>query len=122
MNPKLPRGAPTALETEIRRIAREEARRMLAELQRGDLAYTSSAPPHGVSRRAFNGRCRSGKVEGASFDRSARQWSCTREAWLAAASRRPPPALRVVADEDDLEAQADVMLAASGLRATRRSA
>ena len=51
--------------------------------------YNSDDRPARVSRRTFGEVCRSGVVVGARKD--GRAWSCSREAWAAARSRRPVP-------------------------------
>jgi hypothetical protein len=75
--------------------------------------YDSRNLPPRCSRRRFAEICRAGQVLDAR--REGRDWTCSRQAWEAARSRKPtertaPPA------PTSLDARADALLARSGLR------
>jgi hypothetical protein len=77
--------------------------------------YSSCDLPPRTSRRRFAELCRSGRV--ADARRHGRDWSCSREAWEGARTRRAPqttrdrPVLPVA-----LRDRADALLSRAGLR------
>lgn len=71
---------------------------------------TVNLPPR-TSPRTFHELCRSGAVPRAS--KTGRTWSCPRDAWHAARSRRPAPRLHLVQDAPTNEDLADLAIAAS---------
>jgi hypothetical protein len=78
-------------------------------------AYSSRHLPPRCSRRRFAELCRSGRILGA--EREGRDWVCSRDAWEAARSRKAKRA--VSAPGSPLSAQADALLARSGLRVVK---
>lgn len=85
-----------------------------------DVYSSTSLPPDCPSRRRFGEVCRSGVVEGAEL--RGHVWSCPRDAWHTARTRKRPvrivPAAAVANDDEQVAAAA---LASAGLRATRRA-
>jgi hypothetical protein len=80
-------------------------------------AYDSRHLPPRCSRRRFAEVCRSGRI--ADVRREGRDWTCSRDAWEAARSRRPAPAIAPTAtprEPRSLEARADALLAKARLR------
>lgn len=80
--------------------------------------YDSRNLPPRCARRRFAEVCRSGRVNDAR--REGRDWTCSREAWEAARSRKPRMSATHPAAPTSLDATADRLLARSGLRVVGR--
>jgi hypothetical protein len=75
------------LSVTMRAVVRSEVAAYLAELGVGSVDYSSDVRPSGISRRAFNTACRSGKIAGAVRD--GKIWRCSRAAWNEGRTRAP---------------------------------
>jgi hypothetical protein len=94
----------------------DRARLLLRELRgsHGDDEYTSTNLPSSIrTAKSFARICKSGVIVGATQDGPRGPWRCSREAWHAARSRRPAPALRLVSNELRVEELADLAIRGS---------
>ncbi len=79
--------------------------------------YDSRNLPPRCSRRRFAEVCRSGRV--ADAQREGRDWTCSREAWAAARSRKTSARATEAPAARSLDVRADQLLARAGLRFVR---
>jgi hypothetical protein len=79
--------------------------------------FDSKHLPPRCSRRRFAEVCRSGQV--ADARREGRDWTCSREAWEAARSRKTSARPAATLAPTTLDERADALLARNGLRVVR---
>jgi hypothetical protein len=106
----------SALETEIRRLVREEVRALLGS-RASDEYSSADLPPSIRTAKAFARLCSTGKIPDAQQDGPRGIWRCSREAWHRARDRRPTPRLSLVPDD-----RSDEELVALALDARRAGA
>jgi hypothetical protein len=102
----------SALESEIRRIVREELRALLGQ-SRADEYSSSDLPPSIRTAKAFARICRG--LPEARQDGARGPWRVSREAWHRARDRRPP-VLHLVANSDDEDLRRALDAARGGRR------
>ncbi len=93
----------------LRALVREEVDAYHRERGIAGVEYSTQHPASGVTSRTHNEACRSGRVEGAR--KEGRQWFCSREAWHRSRGKAPPPKLRLVPTEPDVDALTEKALA-----------
>lgn len=111
---------PEVLARLLDAVAEDLAARVATRLGSGANpdTYDSRHLPPRCTRRRFAEVCRSGRADGAR--REGFDWVCSRPAWEAAQTRKQPPAPpRSPRAPSDRTAQADRLLARSGLRIVR---
>jgi hypothetical protein len=113
---------PTEAIATLLSIFRAELRAAVRDAQTGDAAktYSSRALPPRTTRRRFRELCVRGAIAGAW--KEGPTWCCTCQAWEEARVRRMPAgAAQATPAAKPLAAQADALLARSGLRIVRKS-